>query len=252
MEPGQRIQQDRLPGTAWPYHSQEAALRQFEADVRQQHPALLRYRRQVRGRIGHIAGVDIFHQPVTASGVRSSDPTPSSPSATISCSCPVSCSTAARLIQRCHHVLASHGPKAERPRSGWRTLFLHVAPTTPGLPAVSADLASSHIEKTKGVAAMIAAGIGAVCFGLVVGWVTYRTLARRADGVSLSDIATVIGAVGGAAVVAIFSDKQLFGLYSIGLAVGFFGYLIAYVILNGRKQAGTIMGQGDTPIELNE
>jgi len=99
---------------------------------------------------------------------------------------------------------------------------------------------------------MIAAGIGAVCFGLVVGWVTYRTLARRADGVSLSDIATVIGAVGGAAVVAIFSDKQLFGLYSIGLAVGFFGYLIAYVILNGRKQAGTIMGQGDTPIELNE
>jgi hypothetical protein len=41
-------------------------------------------------------------------------------------------------------------------------------------------------------------------------------------------------------------------LYSIGLAVGFFGYLIAYVILNGRKEAGTIMGQGDTPIELNE
>jgi hypothetical protein len=79
---------------------------------------------------------------------------------------------------------------------------------------------------------------------------TYRTLARRADGVSLSDIAT--GAVGGAAVVAIFNDKQLFGLYSIGLAVGFFGYLIVYVILNGRKEAGTIMGQGDTPIELNE
>ena len=48
------------------------------------------------------------------------------------------------------------------------------------------------------------------------------------------------------------NDKQLFGLYSIGLAVGFFGYLIVYVILNGRKEAGTIMGQGDTPIELNE
>jgi hypothetical protein len=48
------------------------------------------------------------------------------------------------------------------------------------------------------------------------------------------------------------NDKQPFRLYSIGLAVGFFGYLIVYVILNGRKEAGTIMGQGDTPIELNE
>jgi hypothetical protein len=99
---------------------------------------------------------------------------------------------------------------------------------------------------------MIAAGIGAVCFGLVVGWVTYRTLARRTDGVSLSDIATVIGAVGGAAVVTIFKDKMLFGLYSIGLAVGFFAYLIVYIILNGRAKAATIMGQGSKPIELNE
>jgi hypothetical protein len=72
------------------------------------------------------------------------------------------------------------------------------------------------------------------------------------DGVSLSDIAKVIGAVGGAAVVTIFNDKQLFGLYSIGLAVGFFGYLIAYVMLNGREETKTIVGQGDTPIELNE
>jgi uncharacterized membrane protein YeaQ/YmgE (transglycosylase-associated protein family) len=99
---------------------------------------------------------------------------------------------------------------------------------------------------------MIPAGIGAVCFGLVVGWVTYRTLARRTEGVSLSDIATVIGAVGGAAVTAIFNDKQLFGLYSLGLASGFFGYLIVYIVLNGRKEAGTIMGRGDRPIELNE
>ena len=99
---------------------------------------------------------------------------------------------------------------------------------------------------------MIAAGIGAVCFGLVVGWVTYRTLAHRADGVSLSDIATVIGAVGGAAVVTIFNDKGLFGFYSIGLAVGFYGYLVVYIVLNGRAKAGTIMGQGDKPIELNE
>ncbi|HEV2444154.1 MAG TPA: hypothetical protein VGT07_16640 [Steroidobacteraceae bacterium] len=67
---------------------------------------------------------------------------------------------------------------------------------------------------------------GAVCFGLVVGWVTYRTLRRTADTVGLSNIASVIGAVGGAAVTALFSTKELFAWYSIGLAVGFFLYLI--------------------------
>jgi uncharacterized membrane protein YeaQ/YmgE (transglycosylase-associated protein family) len=99
---------------------------------------------------------------------------------------------------------------------------------------------------------MITAGIGAVCFGLVVGWVTYRTLARRTDGVALSDIATVIGAVGGAAVVGIFNDKSLFGLYSIGLAIGFFGYLSVYACLNGRHETASIMGQGGEPIELKD
>jgi hypothetical protein len=67
---------------------------------------------------------------------------------------------------------------------------------------------------------------GAVCFGLVVGWITYRTLRRTEDKVGLSDIATVIGAVGGGAVTTLFDDEQLFGLYAIGLAIGFFAYLI--------------------------
>jgi hypothetical protein len=31
---------------------------------------------------------------------------------------------------------------------------------------------------------------GAVCFGLVVGWITYRTLRRREGVAALSDIAT--------------------------------------------------------------
>jgi uncharacterized membrane protein YeaQ/YmgE (transglycosylase-associated protein family) len=99
---------------------------------------------------------------------------------------------------------------------------------------------------------MIVTEIGAVCFGLVVGWVTYRTLARRIDGVSLSDIATVIGAIGGAAVVAIFKDKQQFGFYSIGLAVGFFGYLIVYGLLTGREKAASIMSQGSNPIRFDD
>lgn len=68
--------------------------------------------------------------------------------------------------------------------------------------------------------------IGAVCFGLVIGWVTYRTLRRTGETVALSNIATVIGAVGGGAVTALFDTAVLFGWYSIGLAVGFFLYLV--------------------------
>ncbi len=68
--------------------------------------------------------------------------------------------------------------------------------------------------------------VGAVCFGVVIGWIAYRTLRRTSDEVKLSDIATVIGAVGGAAVTALFNSQNLFGCYAIGLAGGFFAYLI--------------------------
>lgn len=67
---------------------------------------------------------------------------------------------------------------------------------------------------------------GAVCFGMVIGFITYRTLRRSHETVSLSNIATVIGAVGGAAVTGLFKNSQMFGAYCIGLAVGFFFYLI--------------------------
>jgi uncharacterized membrane protein YeaQ/YmgE (transglycosylase-associated protein family) len=63
--------------------------------------------------------------------------------------------------------------------------------------------------------------IGAVCFGLVVGWVTYRTLRRAKEGAAISDIASVIGAVGGTTVTGLFKDMQ-FGWYAIGFAAGFF------------------------------
>lgn len=67
--------------------------------------------------------------------------------------------------------------------------------------------------------------VGALCFGIIVGWVTSRTL-RRAQSNGLSDIATVIGAVGGAAVTALFQQASgTFGAYCIGLALGFFFYI---------------------------
>lgn len=93
--------------------------------------------------------------------------------------------------------------------------------------------------------------IGAVLFGIVVGWITYRTLVRRADAVQLSDIATVIGAIGGAAVVGIFDSEHLFGLYAIGLAAGFFGYLALFYKLNGPGTTATVMGDGDKPVRID-
>jgi hypothetical protein len=72
--------------------------------------------------------------------------------------------------------------------------------------------------------------VGALAFGLVVGWVTSGTL-RRAKRDNLTDISTVIGAIGGAAVLGLFDkDKALFdtggfAAYCIGLAIGFFGYI---------------------------
>jgi len=84
--------------------------------------------------------------------------------------------------------------------------------------------------------------VGAVCFGLVVGWITYRTL-RRKEGVTLlSDIATVIGAIGGGAIVSLFRSEELFGLYSIGLAVGFFAYLAVAMKVHGTEDAKRWMG----------
>lgn len=67
--------------------------------------------------------------------------------------------------------------------------------------------------------------IGAICFGIVVGWIAYRTIRRQKQPANISDLAAVIGAIGGAAVTALFAGS-LFAYYSIGLLFGFFGYLV--------------------------
>ena len=74
--------------------------------------------------------------------------------------------------------------------------------------------------------------IGAGAFGAVVGWYVYYINRWRKDDVQLSDIVTLIGAVGGAAVMALFPEKtDLFGAYGIGLASGFFLYFFILVVL---------------------
>ncbi|MGI5289128.1 hypothetical protein ACQEVF_38095 [Nonomuraea polychroma] len=77
--------------------------------------------------------------------------------------------------------------------------------------------------------------LGAICFGLVIGWITYRTLRRREGAVGLTDLATVLAAVGGAAVTALFDVPEVFGAYAVGLAVGFFGYLVVATLMPDSK-----------------
>ena len=81
--------------------------------------------------------------------------------------------------------------------------------------------------------------VGAICFGVVIGWITYRTL-RRSTGTAISDLAAVIGAVGGGAVTLLFDTKILFAYYSIGLAGGFFLYLII-AMLYDKENIGSWM-----------
>lgn len=74
--------------------------------------------------------------------------------------------------------------------------------------------------------------VGAGAFGAVVGWYVYYINRWRKDDVQLSDIVTLIGAIGGAAVLALFPESSdLFGAYGIGLAAGFFTYFFILVIL---------------------
>lgn len=83
---------------------------------------------------------------------------------------------------------------------------------------------------------------GAISFGAVMGWITYRTLRRREGAAALSDIATVLGAVGGAVVTALFKTPELFGGYAIGLAGGFFAYFVVGLLVYGKDSAGAWMG----------
>lgn len=90
--------------------------------------------------------------------------------------------------------------------------------------------------------------VGATCFGVVTGYITYRTLARTTSP-HVSDIAAVVAAVGGGAVTAIFpaKDSDAFGWYSIGLVAGMALYLGLYFVLRGKTETGGILNQDDDP-----
>jgi hypothetical protein len=93
---------------------------------------------------------------------------------------------------------------------------------------------------TTVVAAKTVQLIGAGAFGAVVGWYVYYINRWRKDDVQLSDIVTLLGAIGGAAVLALFPAKSdLFGAYGIGLASGFFVYFFILVVLVNKAPGFT-------------
>jgi hypothetical protein len=110
-------------------------------------------------------------------------------------------------------------------------------------------------------AVSIATKIGAAGYGALIGWYVYFVNRYRTDKIQVTDIATVGGALGGAAVLKLFpAQTTLFGFYGIGLAVGFFGYFVALLVfvakskgdfdarwfLDGRRKSVTgDLGYGD-------
>jgi hypothetical protein len=83
---------------------------------------------------------------------------------------------------------------------------------------------------------MFIVGLGAVCFGITIGWMAYRIMRLRAGIPGLSDIIAILGAIGGAAILAIFRNDVLFGWYSVGLVIGFFAYFAVGVVLYGKEE----------------
>lgn len=73
---------------------------------------------------------------------------------------------------------------------------------------------------------------GAGAFGAIIGWYVYYINRQRRDDVSATDLVTLIGIIGGTAVLKLFPEQSdLFGAYGVGLAAGFFGYFLIMVFL---------------------
>lgn len=74
--------------------------------------------------------------------------------------------------------------------------------------------------------------IGSVCFGIVVGYITYRTLLQTEKS-QITDLAAVIAAIGGGVVADRFDDRgtDSFGWYSIGLLAGMAVFLVLHLVV---------------------
>lgn len=73
---------------------------------------------------------------------------------------------------------------------------------------------------------------GSGAFGALIGWYVYYINRYRKADVQLSDLVTLVGVLGGSAILTLFrAESDLFGAYGIGLFLGFFGYFITLIVL---------------------
>lgn len=92
--------------------------------------------------------------------------------------------------------------------------------------------------------------VGVLCFGVVVGYITYRTLVRSKAKAEVRDLVVVVGAIGGGTVTALVEPgTDLFGWYGIGLLAGLVVYAVLFGVLNGRKKLGQRMSGEDIGAE---
>jgi hypothetical protein len=88
----------------------------------------------------------------------------------------------------------------------------------------------------------IAISIGAACFGIVIGYITYRTLVRKGAAV-ITDIAGVIAAIGGGTVTVWLdqSGGDSFAYYSMGLLGGMVLYYLQFRSTNDRRTVADLL-----------
>jgi hypothetical protein len=90
--------------------------------------------------------------------------------------------------------------------------------------------------------------VGALVFGLVVGYLTYRTLVRTTSNAAITDLTAVISAIGGGAVTSLYNPTSTaFAWYAIGLALGMLLFFFAYWKLNGKQGLAKVMS-GETTV----
>ena len=90
---------------------------------------------------------------------------------------------------------------------------------------------------------VVLTAVGALAFGLVVGFITYRTLVRTTEKAAITDLVAVVGVLGGGVVTNLYDPAgDQFAWYAIGLALGMAVFFLAYWKMNGRKAIAKVMG----------
>ena len=103
----------------------------------------------------------------------------------------------------------------------------------------------------------ISVAIGSMCFGIVIGWITYYTMRKNTKPRALSDITVIISALVGPAILTVFPAPEagkptMFGWYGIGLAIGFFLYLLVFTLLLWKAPLKLLRSMGLAPPRVQQ